>query len=67
MYFKKELNSLNSLIKIVMKINNKYYRLALKKYCSNLIIKPNFIEDMLVIAIKGQKLINNITIVIKLY
>ena len=35
MYYKKKLNKLNNFIKIVIKPNNKFYKLAMKIYYSN--------------------------------
>ena len=35
MYYKEDLDSLNSLIKVIIKLNNKLYKLLMESYYSN--------------------------------
>ena len=42
MYYKKKVVSLNSFIKVVIELNNKFYRLTIEIYSSNLNNKIKF-------------------------
>ena len=46
MYYKKKLNSLNILIKKVIKLNNKFYKLTIKIWYSRAYNKVNFNLDI---------------------
>ena len=46
MYYKKKLNSLNILIKKIIKLNNKFYKLTIKIWYSRAYNKVNFNSDI---------------------
>ena len=67
LYYKKKVNCLNFLNQAVINLNNKFYKLLIETYYSNLDSRSNFINNISIIVIKSRRLIDNLTIVIKLY
>ena len=67
MYYKGKIDSLNSLIKVVIEPNNKLYKLAIAIYYCNSTSKTKLKQKYAIIKIKGQGLINNLIKVTKLY
>ena len=67
MYYEKKVISLNSFIKVVIELNNKFYRLTIEIYSSNLNNKIKFQKKYANFITNNNKLINNLVLVIKLH